>query len=159
MSKTFRDQADEHGDEISEATATPPDTDGITRQEFKDEADINVLLAKFGVDNMTRLPEYGKTIDYNLDLQQALTAIQEAKNANMQVPPELRSKYPDWRAVLNAAETGQYQADLRNLTELKKREADNAKQEQLNQKEFNSWKERRAAAQARAENTVQTPNA
>jgi hypothetical protein len=55
---------------------------------------------------------YGSTVDEQLDLQSALSALAAAKSADFKVPQELKDKYPNWKAVLNGTETGEYQRDL-----------------------------------------------
>jgi hypothetical protein len=91
----------------------------ITRQEFKDDADLNILLARFGVNTPVRQMKYGEDIDYTMDLQQALSAVEAARRTEHTIPNELRHKYTNWRDILNAAETGEYQHDLANLAERK----------------------------------------
>jgi len=116
-----RTQVDGKQDAYSDAAGIDfSDTELMTRQEFKDEADLNILLSRFGVNTMVRTDgRYGSEVDYNLDLAQALAAIESARRANLAVPDELREKYTDWRSVLNAAESGEYQADLQNLADWK----------------------------------------
>lgn len=113
MKPNPRTQIDDKGDEYSLLAATYADDKMITRQEYKDEADINLLLKRFGV-----IPgpqgTYGE-VDYTLDLQTALAALASANKANFDVPTELRDKYRGWRDVLNATETGEYQRDLADL--------------------------------------------
>lgn len=96
-------------------------TDVIVRQEYKDDADINKMLARFGLDTQLRQMTWGAEIDERIDLQQALFAIDQAKR--IQIPEELRGKYPTWQDILNAAETGAYQYDLTQL-ERRKKEAE-----------------------------------
>lgn len=121
--KHVRSQADDYQDEISDLTAIDTGDESLTRQEFKDEADLNILLGRFGVDGLQhRQPQFGE-IDYNMDLQQALAARDAVSRANFRVPEELREKYPDGHAVLAGVESGQYQKDLAQLQEQKDREA------------------------------------
>lgn len=116
-----RTQDDNQQDFYSDLSGLDTGEETLTRQEFKDETDINIMLSRFGVNQQQRVMEYGKEIDYNLDLQQALAAVDTARRANLNVPEELRSKYPTWREVLNGAENGQYQADLQDLADRKHR--------------------------------------
>lgn len=91
-------------------------TDTPTRQEFKDEADINILLARFGVTTEQQRPmTWGQEIDYNIDLQGALALIAQARSVEAQIPPELRSKYPTWRHMVNGIESGMYGDDIAAL--------------------------------------------
>lgn len=118
--KKIRSQADDLGDSVSLETGVSFTGETIiTRQEFKEEADINILLHRFGVDQPTRNPTWGATIDNSIDLQSALTAVNAAKNANFNVPEELRSTYPDWKAVLSATESGEYGNALKTLKDKK----------------------------------------
>lgn len=120
MERTQKDGAQK---EYSDAAGIDTGTDGGARQEFKDEADINILLSRFGINTQVRTDgKYGAEIDYNLDLQQAYAAIESARRATSAVPEELREKYPTWREMLNATETGEYQHDLQNLADWKAKE-------------------------------------
>lgn len=148
MHNTYRTQNDGLGDETSTAAATDANQgDSLTRQEFRDDADLNILLARFGVQTPIRTDgQYGQEIDYNIDLQQALGAVEAARRANLNVPDELRDKYPDWKSVLNAAETGEYQKDLQAL-------ADHKAAQLAIKKEQEAYNDERAAAQRRTKVT------
>lgn len=125
-----RTQDDNLQDQYSQLTGLDfTGTESLTRQEFKDEADLNILLARYGVAQV-RPMEYGKDVDYSLDLQSALNALDAASAAQFDVPPELRDKYPTWRHVLNGAESGEYQQDLLNLAAKKKQADAEAKEAQ-----------------------------
>lgn len=82
----------------------------VTRQEFRDETEINTLLARYGVGQAQRPLTFGEA-NYDLDLQQALMAIEEAKVAHYRLPDHLKTQYPTWREFLNAVETGQLTKD------------------------------------------------
>jgi hypothetical protein len=86
-------------------------TEDLARQEFKEEADINFLLAKFGVNTPNRPPTYAE-VDYDIDLQSALMAIHEVKKAHRQLPEDILNRYPSWQSLLNAVESGTLQLDL-----------------------------------------------
>ena len=123
MRPAQREQADDRQEEYSRLTALHFEgTEEITRQEFKDDADIEKILSKFGINPMTRQPLYGAVVDDSLDLQQAIAAINLAKRADFKIPPELKGRYPDWQSLLNGVESGQYQLDLANLEAHKKRQ-------------------------------------
>lgn len=73
------------------------DDDGMTRQEFKDECDINVLLAQYektGVLNHYNLndPQYLDVTDVP-DLQRALAIYQSAETAFMSLPATVRRDF------------------------------------------------------------------
>lgn len=125
--RALRKQTDDNGDEWSIATATINEEPSLTRGEFKDDADINRLLARFGVNQQVRQDPRFTEVDYNLDLQQAYAALDAASRAQLQVPEELRSKYPDWLTILNGAESGEYQRDLQALADRKAAEAEAVK--------------------------------
>lgn len=107
MQKAQRTQVDELQEAYSnEAAIDFTGTPDKARQEYKDEADINVLLGRFGVHAPQKQMVFGQEVDYNLDLQQALTAIADAKTAHRELPENLRERYPTWQSLLNALETG-----------------------------------------------------
>lgn len=83
----------------------------VTRQEFKDDADINNILRKFGVLTNDRQPLFQGT-DYNLDLQQALSSIAQAKAAHGELPENLRARYPTWQSLLTALDNGSLSLEL-----------------------------------------------
>lgn len=102
--QAVRHQADGQQRRFSKLTALRCTTPSLTRQEFKADADINELLKRFGV--TTRLPEWGKTVDFNLDLQTALAAIRDVKRAYRDLPDNLRAKYKSWQSLMNAIDQG-----------------------------------------------------
>lgn len=111
--KAVRTQHDGKGKEYSDRGARifDPEEDK-TRQEFKDDADLNILLRRFGLETLVRTDGKFTEVDYNMDLQQAFAAIAAAKHVLPNVPPELRGKYKSWQDVLNATESGEYKQDL-----------------------------------------------
>lgn len=102
----YRGQNDGLNDAVSEATQfhCDPDDD-LTRQEYKDEANLNNLLAKFGIESSSKKPLYGEQ-DFDIDLQQALESIHDARRAYDILPDDVREKYGNWRQLLEAAEAG-----------------------------------------------------
>lgn len=112
MKPAIRTQVDELFDTYSLATAI--DTQNLpdmTRQEFKDDTDVNKILQRYGVDGLPRKPEYS-AVDYDLDLQTALNSIREAERALAKLPEELREKYSAWERLLAGAYSGQLKTDL-----------------------------------------------
>lgn len=107
MHKAIRSQSDDLGDvysvEIVPDFSKAVDT---ARQEFKDEADINILLKRFGVFAPQKQLQFGH-VDYGLDLQQAFAAIADAKRAWQVMPADVKSEFPTWQSLLNAIESGQ----------------------------------------------------
>lgn len=83
------------------------DDPGITRQEMKNETDVNFILSRFGVNGLNQRPlVYGET-DYTLDLQGAYFAIEAAQAAYSALPDEIKKKYRTWPDFLNAIERGE----------------------------------------------------
>lgn len=67
------------------------------QQQFKDECDINVLIKKFGIDNLPitkRMPIIGDFADV-MDYQTALNMVLEADEAFMQLPGKVRERFDD----------------------------------------------------------------
>lgn len=83
----------------------------MTRQEFKDETDVNKVLARYGVNGLMREPQYSE-IDYDMDLQQSIESIREAERAIGKLPLELREKYSTWERLLAGAHNGSMSTDL-----------------------------------------------
>lgn len=108
----IRTQIDELNEEYSWETATDcsslPD---MARQEFKDEADVNKVLARYGVDGLQRPVEYS-AVDYDVDLQQSIQAIRDAERAIAKLPPELQAKYNTWERLMGGAYSGDFKRDL-----------------------------------------------
>lgn len=77
------------------------------RQEFKKETEVNDILRRFGVTGATqqRQGTFGEQ-DFTLDLQQALSAIEQTKAAYRDMPNDLQRRYPTWQRFLNAIERG-----------------------------------------------------
>lgn len=109
MRKAVRTQGDELQDYYTRLTGLDCSGDRDTaRQEFKKEADINELIKRFGgITPVTRAgtPQFTET-DYNLDLQGALAAIDEARQVYKELPIEVRRDFPSMRSLLNALESG-----------------------------------------------------
>lgn len=106
-------------DDIAIATGMPPDRCGSrTIQSAKDDADINVIVKRFGVTGQlpagVRMPSYG---DYNgvSDFQSAMNVIREAEESFMMMPAEIRSQFGnDPQAFL------EYCSDPENIDSLRK---------------------------------------
>lgn len=77
----------------------------MARQEFKDEADINYMLSKFGITQPRGTPTYGEWDD-TIDLQSALQSVSDAREAFKDLPVELRNKFPRMEDLLTALENG-----------------------------------------------------
>lgn len=115
MHRAIRTQADGKGDLWSRATRIDCSGDrDVARQEFKDEADINKLLSRYGVGPMPQRQTTYMEVDYSLDLQTALTAVDAAAAAHRDLPQTLRDRYPNWPSLLNALDRGELRIDLSN---------------------------------------------
>lgn len=77
----------------------------MARQEFAKDADINYMLSRFGITPERGAPTYGEWDD-NIDLQQALTSVTEARTAFRDLPDELRNKFNSMEDLLTAYNNG-----------------------------------------------------
>lgn len=105
MHPPTKDQADLGQDNVTLDASNTPDNKDVARQEFKDEADINVMLAKFGVTQPRGTPTYGEWDD-SIDLQTAVQSVRDARSAYHALPEELRNKFPRMEDLLAALENG-----------------------------------------------------
>lgn len=113
MQHAIRFQDDERGDEYDAASKINFDpSKDRARQEFAKETDINAMLKSFGIPGQQRQPAYGE-VDFSIDLQQALAAIEDAKRAWRRMPDDIREKYPSWQSMLNAANSGELELELK----------------------------------------------
>ena len=83
-------------DAVPKDTALDTGEDAVTQQSFKDECDINILLAKFAVtgqlpDNV-RVPQY---VDFEeaFDFQSSMNVIRAAEEAFNAMPAEVRDRF------------------------------------------------------------------
>lgn len=113
-------------DDNSDSTAHPGGGDSLTRQEYKDEADINNIVRRFGVDSFARQPIFGQ-VDFDRGLQEAFADIATANELFRTLPPELRDKYPTRGKLIEGMDNGNFATDLTDA--LRKRNAPNLSQE------------------------------
>lgn len=107
MNPANRTQADGKNELYSELTGLDFDPSlDKARQEFKQESDVNIILARFGVNAPQKQATFGE-VDYNIDLQTAFAAIADAKRAHRELPEEIRRDYPTWQSLLNGIESGE----------------------------------------------------
>lgn len=119
MADAIRTQVDGLNEQYSYDTALDcSDLPDMARQEFKEETDVNNILARYGVDGIKRPPEYAE-VDYTADLQQSLEAIREAQRSIAKLPAELRGKYSTWERLLDGAFNGEFKEDLATYYEEK----------------------------------------
>lgn len=85
-------------EEASNEATIPADMQGesLTIQSMAEDADINVMMARFGVTGKmpenVRTPTYGDFSGIN-DFQSAMNAITEAQEAFMELPASLRARF------------------------------------------------------------------
>lgn len=91
--------------------------DDRTRQEFKNDADINIILQRFGVHAPMKDAPLFHEVDFNLDFQQALHAVADVERAYSQLPPRMRERFETWDQFLSAIESGQITVKIRDTVE------------------------------------------
>lgn len=102
-----RSPVDNLGDDASFASGL--DTSGwddVTRQEFKEDCDINTILQRFGAGD-ARPFRFGDALDADLDLQNAIESVRSAQHSFDELPPELRSRYRDISSLVDALNRGE----------------------------------------------------
>lgn len=104
MHPPTKDQADIGVDNPTLDCSRPGNKD-MARQEFKNEADINYMLSRFGVTQPRGAPTYGEWDD-TIDLQTALQSVSDARFAYRQLPENLRAKFTKMEDLLRALENG-----------------------------------------------------
>ena len=109
----FRTQFDGLNDEMSAKTATFNDGSFPARQEFKDEADINVLLRRYGVVPVSAA-DYGE-FDDTLTLQDAYERVKLAEQAFSALDVKFRQRYKSWQELYSAIEEGRFVAQVDGL--------------------------------------------
>lgn len=114
--KVPRHQADGKQLDYSQMSALVCVGEDMARQEFKAEADINNILKRYGVNGsaLPIRPVVYQEVDYTIDLQQAMGAIETAQDMYRKLPPSLREKYPTWQSILNGIHNGSLKIDLSN---------------------------------------------
>jgi len=103
----LRQQLEDHDAITLRTGLVCPPEDNRTRQEFKDEADINTIVARFYpfAPPTARVPQFGEQ-DMSLDLHSAMLAVQDAKEAYGTLPESLRSQYPTYADFVSAVADG-----------------------------------------------------
>lgn len=96
----FRLQYDGKQDIYSEGTGLGCDPDeDVTRQEFKDECDVNKILSRLGALPPSRPVHFGGDVDFDVDLLSAYEAVQRAREAYDALSPKIRAQYRDWQTL------------------------------------------------------------
>lgn len=97
MNKFLRSYNNYDADAVSRETSISfEDVESMTRQEFREECDINTIVRQFGLTGkMPEFPhpaEYGDFSDVH-DYQSALNALIAADSAFMEFPAEVRGRF------------------------------------------------------------------
>jgi len=84
-------------DAVSRETALVFDpAEGVTKQSFKEECDINTIVMRFGISGQlpenVRAPTYGDFVSV-VDYQSALNAVIAADEAFMELPADVRKRF------------------------------------------------------------------
>lgn len=99
--KTIRSQLDSFdADSLASGIAFDP-SENMTRQEFKDETDINWLLNKYGALPQMREPQF-QDVDYDMDLLTAYEAVRQAQTVFGNLPHDIREKFGSWESLAAA---------------------------------------------------------
>lgn len=77
------------------------------RQEFKDEADVNVILRRFGAGGFEVRPVRYGVQDMDADLQSVYRAAELAQEGWLRLPEHVRRRYPGWPELLDAVDRGE----------------------------------------------------
>lgn len=83
-----------------------PQEEDHTKQEFRDAADINNIMDRFGPAAPQREVVYTSR-DFDLDFQTGLDSLAQAKRVYRRLPAELKKDFPTWQAVLHGITTGE----------------------------------------------------
>lgn len=103
------------GDAVSRETGLSNTEPSMAQQHFKEEVDINTIVARFGLTGQMpedfRAPEYGDFSDV-VDFQSAQNAVLAAQAAFMEMPAGLRARFDN-----NPQTLMEFLADRANLDE------------------------------------------
>lgn len=93
---------------VSDLVVACPASEDRTRQEFKDDQDINKLLKRHGVgvQSLLRPVAYG-SYDFDQSLHGALLSLQAFREAFSGLPEGLRKAYPSPEALMAAVASGE----------------------------------------------------
>lgn len=107
----LRQQLDNHDRITRECGLVCPLEEDRTRQEFKDETDVNRIVARFFPFAPPMNPvQYGEQ-DMGVDLFGSMLAIQNAKAVYGEAPSALLEKYPTFETFVEAFMSGQVVID------------------------------------------------
>lgn len=124
MHPAIRSQTSTDQDDISLLTGLDSsDLPDLARQEFRDEADVNQLLSRYGVGvPLQQQPQFGE-VDWDLDLHSAFITVDRAQHAFNELPHELKTKYKTTHAMLDAMNSGELGHDLQQLRDAETKKA------------------------------------
>lgn len=103
-SRSQTDTAAQHAEHAP--TLFCPPAEDRTRQEFRDETDVNLLLQRYGAAIPQKPVQYGE-VDFDLDLHTAYGAFQRVREGFNSLVPMLRDKYPTLDELVAAIATGE----------------------------------------------------
>lgn len=101
----MKDQTDIGAEDVQLDASDRDDNKDTARQEFKDEADINYMLSRFGITQPRGTPTFGEWDD-SIDLQSAIESVREARRGYRTLPEELRNKFGTMEEMLTAIDNG-----------------------------------------------------
>lgn len=105
-------------DAVSRETGSVNAEPTMAQQQFRDEVDINTIVARFGLTGEMpedfRAPEYGDFSDV-VDFQSAQNAVLAASAAFMEMPAGMRARFDN-----NPQQLMEFLADRANLDEARK---------------------------------------
>lgn len=122
----MRSQLDDDLSEVSSAFVMHearklyfPETEGRTREEFAEDCDINVIMARYektGVisHNSPREPRYVDFTEIPDNLQEALTMLDDAKASFMELPASVRREFDN-----DPMQFVEYASDPSNLDQMR----------------------------------------
>lgn len=87
-----------------------PERGAMARQEDRDETDLNTIVARFGLTGNAppqKVARWGVALDDDADLQTLYIMRADAQRAFHQMPKDVREKYKNWHAMLDAIHTGE----------------------------------------------------
>lgn len=111
-----RTQADGHAaDEFyGQLAAIDFPEPSLTRQEMAKDTDINYIISKHGINPFAAPLPFGEA-NFTIDLQQAIAAVETARRWHAKLPPDLKATFPTWESILEAANNGTLQEQLKDL--------------------------------------------
>lgn len=105
--RTQADSVEQFAEYSDEAAISFDPREDRARQEFKDEADVNVILRRAGAGGFEPRPVQYGVQDFDWDLQGLYESAQVAAEAWAKLPERLRARYESWEELLPALERGE----------------------------------------------------